>query len=211
MLFSRPPAPRLHRISGFFTTIQNRFAIDALPGSCPDAQIEELEQKYPGFPGLNLSWEVREGLAKHFSAYDHPARRPGFEARCSSLEAQVANLADEIAYYSHDLDDGLDSGLLTEARLRRDVHLWRDADRAVRKQHGPLPDECRRYFIIRCLIDGQVKDVVQTTESRIAAARVMPSMTKLRELKLPQAGKARMAQPTPRRFQPWTQGSAARA
>ena len=92
----------------------------------------------------------------------HLARRPGFEARCSSLEAQVANLADEIAYYSHDLDDGLDSGLLTEARLRRDVHLWRDADRAVRKQHGPLPDECRRYFIIRCLIDDHVHDVVRS-------------------------------------------------
>ncbi|HVR37432.1 MAG TPA: dNTP triphosphohydrolase, partial [Methylomirabilota bacterium] len=56
--------------------------------------VEQLEQKYPGFPGLNLSWEVREGLVKHYTSYDHPGRRKGFDARSSSLEAQVANLAD---------------------------------------------------------------------------------------------------------------------
>src|ERR1043166_5152014 len=65
--------------------------------------VEELEQKYPRFAGLNLTWEVREGLVKHYTAHDHPSRRKGFEARSSSLEAQVANLADEITYYSHDL------------------------------------------------------------------------------------------------------------
>ena len=79
--------------------------------------VEQLEQKYPNFPGLNLSWEVREGLAKHHTAYDHPGSRKGFNAKNSSLEAQIANLADEIAYYSHDLDDGLDSGLLSEKNL----------------------------------------------------------------------------------------------
>src|SRR6266480_2228455 len=71
--------------------------------------VELLEQKHPGFPGLNLTWEVREGLAKHENSYDHPDARRDFEARSASLEAQVANLADEITYYSHDLDDGLDS------------------------------------------------------------------------------------------------------
>jgi dGTPase len=134
--------------------------------------VEELEQKYPGFPGLNLTWEVREGLVKHYTSFDHPSKRAGFDAKSSSLEAQVANLADEIAYYSHDLDDGLTSGLLGEAELRRDVRTWSDADRAIRKQHGDLPDECRRYFIIRCLIDDQVKDVVGTTEQQIHAAGV---------------------------------------
>ena len=57
--------------------------------------VEELEQKYPNFPGLNLSWEVREGLAKHHTSYDHPGKRKGFDAKNSSLEAQIANLADE--------------------------------------------------------------------------------------------------------------------
>jgi len=134
--------------------------------------VEDLEEKYPTFPGLNLTWEVREGLVKHYTAYDHPSRREGFEAKHSSLEAQVANLSDEIAYYSHDLDDGLDAGLLTEAQLRREVRVWANADRRVKRLHGKLPDETRRYFIIRCIIDDQVSDVVNTTEARIAAAGV---------------------------------------
>ncbi|MBI3191562.1 MAG: deoxyguanosinetriphosphate triphosphohydrolase, partial [Pedosphaera parvula] len=134
--------------------------------------VEELEEKYPGFHGLNLTWESREGLVKHYTSYDHPSRRAGFEAKSSSLEAQVANLADEVAYYSHDLDDGLDAGLLSEKNLRRDVRIWHQAARTVKRQFGDLPDECRRYFIIRCLIDGQVRDVVETSEQRILEAGV---------------------------------------
>jgi dGTPase len=115
---------------------------------------------------------VREGLSKHFTAHDHPARRKEFAGKSSSLEAQVANLADEIAYYSHDLDDGLDSGLLSEKQLNREVRLWRQAARSVVREYGALPDECRRSFIIRCIIDLQVKDVVNTSEGRIRAAGV---------------------------------------
>ncbi|MBI3877956.1 MAG: deoxyguanosinetriphosphate triphosphohydrolase [Verrucomicrobia bacterium] len=134
--------------------------------------VEELEQKYPGFSGLNLTWEAREGLVKHYTAYDHPSRRPDFAAKNSSLEAQVANLADEIAYSSHDLDDGIETGLLSERQLARDVKLWSLAARAVKRGHGRLADECRVYFTIRCLIDWQVKDVVETTEARISDAGV---------------------------------------
>ncbi len=134
--------------------------------------VEDLEQKYPAFPGLNLSWEVREGLVKHYTAFDHPSKRKGFAAKNSCLEAQVANLADEITYYSHDLDDGLDSGLLTEQELSKNVELWSRVARAVKKEHGTLPDECRRYFTIRTIIDMQVKDVVETSEALIAKAGV---------------------------------------
>ncbi len=134
--------------------------------------VEELEQKYPGFPGLNLTWEVREGLVKHFAVHEHPSKRRGFNAKNSSLEAQVANLADEITYYSHDLDDGLDAKLLSEADLNQHVTVWREAARKVKKEHGQLPDECRRYFTIRTMIDAQVRDVVETTEKLIAAAGV---------------------------------------
>lgn len=134
--------------------------------------VEELEQKYPKFAGLNLTWEVREGLVKHFTAYDHPSKRKGFDAKNSSLEAQVANLADEITYYSHDLDDGLDARLLVEEELERNVTVWRDAARKVKKEQGNLPDESRRYSIIREMINGQVRDVVETTEKLIAAANV---------------------------------------
>ncbi len=134
--------------------------------------VEELEEKYPGFSGLNLSWEVREGLAKHQTAYDRPDRRKGFAAKNSSLEAQIANLADEITYYSHDLDDGLDSGLLSEAHLAKNVRVWAQAARAVKKAHGNLPDECRRYFTIRTIIDLQIRDVVEHSERLIARAGV---------------------------------------
>ena len=145
--------------------------------------VEELEEKYPGFRGLNLTWETREGLAKHETPYDHPGqsgRRPILRSEATegrpdataprhspSLEAQVANLADELTYCSHDLDDGLESGLLSEKKLARDVKLFSEAARAVKAAHPGLPDQTRRSFIIRCIIDRQVRDVVETTEAAI--------------------------------------------
>jgi len=134
--------------------------------------VEQLEQKYPNFSGLNLSWEVREGLAKHQTAYDHPGKRKGFDAKNSSLEAQIANLADEITYYSHDLDDGLDSGLLSEKKLAANVRLWAHAEKLVKKEFGNLADESRRYFIIRTIIDMQIHDVVGNSERLIQKADV---------------------------------------
>ena len=134
--------------------------------------VDQLEQKYPAFPGLNLSWEVLEGLAKHQSAFDCPGKGNRFRALQPSLEAQVANLADEITYYSHDLDDGLDSGLLSEAKLRRQVRIWAQAARLVKREHGQPPEESRRYFTIRTLIDLQMADVIATSERLIAAAKV---------------------------------------
>ncbi len=134
--------------------------------------VEELEQKYPNFSGLNLSWEVLEGLAKHQTAFDRPGVKRGFIAKNPSLEAQIANLADEITYYSHDLDDGLDSGLLSEKELCRHVRLWAQATQIVKKEYGNLADESRRYFIIRTIIDMQLADVIATSERLIDAANV---------------------------------------
>jgi dGTPase len=134
--------------------------------------VEELERKYPGFRGLNLSWEVREGLIKHQTSYDQPGPRKDFSAKSPSLEAQIANIADELIYNSHDLDDGLDAGLLSEGELEQKTRVFAQAARIVREEHGKLSAETRRYFIIRCIIDIQVRDVVETSEAAILASGV---------------------------------------
>src|SRR5882724_6729125 len=88
--------------------------------------VDILEERYPDFPGLNLSWEIREGMVKHSSEYDRPLVLQ-FEPEVKPvLEAQIVDYADEIAYNSHDIDDGLKSGLLTPDQLQ-DVTLWREA------------------------------------------------------------------------------------
>ena len=146
---------------------------DGFDHNCQSLRVvEELEQKYPRFTGLNLSWEVREGLAKHQAHFDLPTDGPAFIRRQPSLEAQIANLADEVTYYSHDLDDGLDSGLLDEKRLLGEVEVWTAAARRVKRVFGALPDESRRYYTIREIIDQQVTDVVTTTEAAIQSAGV---------------------------------------
>jgi dGTPase len=134
--------------------------------------VEELEEKYPGFRGLNLTWEAREGLLKHHTSYDQPGAHGAFPAKSPSLEAQIANLADELIYGSHDLDDGLEAGLLSETELTREVRVFAEALEAARREHGELAEETRRYVVIRSIIDSQVHDVVQTSETAISAARV---------------------------------------
>ena len=87
--------------------------------------VDELEERYPGFNGLNLSWEVREGIIKHASPYDRPAEIIGefLPGVVPTIEAQIINFADEIAYNNHDIDDGLKSGYIDLAQLR-EVALW---------------------------------------------------------------------------------------
>ena len=132
--------------------------------------VELLETPYPDFPGLNLTFEVREGLRKHQAFYDPPAPGEG-KYRCPSLEAQVADLADEITYYSHDLDDALDFEVLSVARLEQN-EVWRRSHHAV---IGRYPDACEpelHKLIIRDIIDTQVRDVITTSARSIADAGV---------------------------------------
>lgn len=85
-----------------------------------------LEERYPEFPGLNLTYEVREGLAKHQTTYDQPNAQASIKKKGNpTLEAQIVNLADEIAYSNHDLDDGLRSSLITLEQLKQ-VRLWQE-------------------------------------------------------------------------------------
>jgi len=132
--------------------------------------IELLEAAYPDFPGLNLTFEVREGLQKHQAFYDPPS--PDKEKyRFPSLEAQIANLADEITYYSHDLDDAVDFEILTAAQLENDS-VWQRSHRAVISRYPDVHEPELHKLIIRDIIDVQVQDVIATSAESIAGAGV---------------------------------------
>ena len=88
--------------------------------------VEVLEERYPRFRGLNLSWEVREGIVKHSTRYDRPQVAEYDASLAPCLEAQIVDFADEIAYTAHDVDDGLESGMLDPEGLAT-VPLWADA------------------------------------------------------------------------------------
>ncbi|MEO0448254.1 MAG: deoxyguanosinetriphosphate triphosphohydrolase [Verrucomicrobiota bacterium] len=123
--------------------------------------VQEMERKYPEFPGLNLSAEVCDGLRKHQLR----------EGRLPSLESQLADIADEITYYSHDLDDGLDFGLITGEDLER-LELWQVCARRIRTQFPSLEGERFRRYVIRSLIDFEVADVIASTRRRIEESGV---------------------------------------
>jgi len=148
--------------------------------------VDRLGSPYPGFPGLNLTWEVREGIAKHSKSFDTERLVPEFaefgETRWPSLEAQIVDACDEIAYNAHDVDDGLTAGLITLAQLEA-VPLWREL--SGRHGRAALTPEQAKYLGVRALINAQVQDVARTAEARIAewgidspdAARRAPGCT----------------------------------
>jgi len=141
--------------------------------------VTRLENPYPDFDGLNLSWEALEGLAKHNGPISDP---PWALAEANAewdlelgtwpgLEAQVAAIADDIAYDNHDIDDGLRSGilqldeLLTLPPLKR---LWDEAG----KRHPGISDEKRQRAVVRDMIGTMVGDVLAETERRVSEAGV---------------------------------------
>ena len=132
--------------------------------------VELLENAYPNFAGLNLTFEVREGLRKHQAFYDPPT--PEEERyRSPSLEAQIANLADEITYYSHDLDDAVDFEILSAAQLEQNA-VWQKSHRAVLARYPDAREPELHKLIIRDIIDVQVQDVVATSAQSIVDAGV---------------------------------------
>ena len=134
--------------------------------------VDVLETRYPAFPGLNLTWETRESINKHRTPYDHPDMQVALDpSRSPLMESQIADVADEIAYDNHDLDDGLASGILKEDELA-EVELWRSAREAADAAGGPAEPEIRKYQIIRTLINRQVTDLVQATTERISKLRI---------------------------------------
>ncbi len=131
--------------------------------------VDVIETRYPKFPGLNLTHEVREGLQKHAKFYQGsddslPHPQP-------SLEAQLSNLADEITYYSHDLDDGLDFQLLEPDQLE-ELTVWKESESEVREHFPKLKGREFRSYVIRCIIDRQANDVIHTSAKLIERAKV---------------------------------------
>jgi dGTPase len=132
--------------------------------------VELLEVAYPDFPGLNLTFEVREGLQKHEAFYEAPSVSEE-KYRCPSLEAQIANLADEITYYSHDLDDAVDFEILDSAQLEANA-VWQRSQRAVLARYPEAREPDLHKLIIRDIIDVEVRDVVATSANSIVDAKV---------------------------------------
>ena len=132
--------------------------------------VELLEAAYPSFPGLNLTFEVREGLRKHDQLHESPEPGGGKYQR-PSLEAQIADLADEITYYSHDLDDAVDFAILESSQLE-EVTIWRESHESVSARYPDVREPELHKLIIGAIIDAQVRDVVTTSAAAIAAAGV---------------------------------------
>jgi len=148
--------------------------------------VEKLEKRYAGWPGLNLTWEVREGMVKHETDYD-VSDATGYEPELTcSLEGQIANAADELAYTAHDLDDGLRSGLLSPAVLR-DVRLWQELTGELDLDPCAAMLKVDRHRLIRSLIGWGVGDVVHTTSRRLADERI-DSLDKVRRRGAPILG-----------------------
>lgn len=132
--------------------------------------VTRLEQRYQDFPGLNLTWEVREGIVKHESEYDvADAREYDVELR-GPLEAQITNAADELSYTAHDLDDGLRSGMIG-SRMLEGISLWEILVESV-GWRGQVLDDLARHRMIRNLIDMEVSDLIHATDQRLRESGV---------------------------------------
>ena len=144
--------------------------------------VDQLEERYPDFNGLNLSFEAREGILKHCSRRDAlllDAAEPGGVAQRflqggqPSLEAQLTDLADQIAYNAHDIDDGVRSGLLTLDQLADLPGVQRHREQALAEHPAlaRLPERRLLFETLRRMLSAQVHDVIDTTAAALAQAR----------------------------------------
>jgi dGTPase len=127
--------------------------------------VEVLEKRYTAFDGLNLTWETREGIIKHSGTYDRPESDLFIPAEQPSLEAQIIDNADEIAYNNHDLDDGMTSGILNYDEVKK-LEIWR---MAVDIYGRALPETKKTAImeIIRTIINLLVSDLIDCTEKKL--------------------------------------------
>ena len=130
--------------------------------------LETLERRYSAFAGLNLTWEVREGIIKHNPIHDSEAPEEYAPGEAPTIEAQLIDLVDEIAYNNHDIDDGLSSDMVTVEQIRQ-VQLFRDAHDAVLAD-GVDEASLERHHTVRRIINRCTSDLLGETERRIAEA-----------------------------------------
>jgi dGTPase len=134
-------------------------------------RVDELEERYPQFPGLNLSFEVREAFVQHCGRTDAPECAEFRDTGRPLLEAQIADVVDSIAYDTHDTDDALGLGLITLAELSR-VDFWSRATERVRAHTPGLSDGPLRVAVVRELLAWQVTDLLEETANRLATCNV---------------------------------------
>ena len=128
--------------------------------------VDFLEIKYPDYDGINLTWEVRCGLMKHRE--DGPELDGVKLPPQCSLEAQAADLADDLTYYGHDADDGLDCGLLNSKQME-ELEIWREALETARKKDPSVSGPRLEAYAIRCLIDNMVGNAIRTSAEMLQA------------------------------------------
>ena len=129
--------------------------------------VDILEKKYPNFPGLNLSWELKESIVKHKSSYNNAAVTMEYNASEQPLlEAQIVDKADSIAYDNHDLDDSLKAGIITDDDLQI-VELWRETQKKVKQKYVIHEHDILIAQTIKTLINIEVTDLIENTMSRI--------------------------------------------
>jgi dGTPase len=132
--------------------------------------LETLEQRYPDFPGLNLTWEVREGVIKHQPESDASAPAEYAPNQAPTLEAQLVDFVDEIAYNNHDIDDGLSSGMFSVEQIRGVALFREEHDRALAK--GIRDERLLRHATVRRVIDRCAQDLIETTSAELQSAGV---------------------------------------
>lgn len=137
--------------------------------------VTTLENRYPNYPGLNLSWEVVEGMVKHETDYDIADAKDYSPELRGHLEAQIANVADELAYTSHDLDDGLRSGMITPTQLDG-IAIWEIVNESIGRRKTETLDELSRHQIIRRLISFEVTDLIQSIDRYLRKSNVKSSL-----------------------------------
>lgn len=141
-------------------------------------RVEYLEERYPDFPGLNLSWELREAFVQHSKRRDLPHLAEFCQVGSPLLEAQLADACDSLAYDTHDTDDALGLNLIRLEDLE-EVPLWRQTADSVRAKHGHLRGDQFRTAVLRELIARQVLDMITETERRLTEHRIQ-SVTDVR-------------------------------